>query len=668
MTVPLNQGSESGEIAEGSVQYVVRQLEALVNEIVAGRAVVYIGAGVSMSAGLVSWNGILASLQKEAKGRLQNEDKIGKAHFERLVGQTRSLEIGDWMRSVIEPVGFYNAIKSKVSHREDGGAPIPSPIHQNLARLPFSMAITTNYDRLLEDAYRAAGVENLTELTWMDINDVLAIVKKPEFQVVHAHGIIGREKTIVLSGSQYASQHHGHPLFGDLLKWLLKTRTFLFVGASLEDPDLIFCLQELKSEHGEQAGQHYVLLPFDEAPPRRIKLLRENLNLIAIPVGTQQQEDEAKEKDEPKAWLTPTLSAILRELSGQVALKNFDRGLPGFPTSDDPCFCLQHFTSDFAQRSGQNDVTRLMEIFACQIVPGSHGSEELRYAISTTKTDPRIRNQKVAADSICGIAYYQATAEYGVYVTNVEKEELYPTSRLGHYGKISYRPGYPEVRSELAIPIEADGVRVGVLNLESNLIDAYSDDHHRKAARKFAEKAGRLYAAAHERKRRGRRLAPERTEPAYDKMREICESLWRIARDRTGDQLELAVLIYHADYQSGLLIAQNPVGTILPPTADASTVAPCFEFHNDKNKNRSLAARVFLDGRPYAYPDAEEAILQDKLPVEVIHGSSGSKDPSLAFLFRSTAISPAWSSRGCGRHPYQSWTEETSSCSVGRRT
>jgi hypothetical protein len=46
--------------------------------------------------------------------------------------------------------------------------------------------------------------------------------------------------------------------------------------------------------------------------------------------------------------------------------------------------------------------------------------------------------------------------------------------------------------------VETDGVRVGVLNLKSNLLDACSEDQVKVAGR-FAEKAGRLYLKAYER-------------------------------------------------------------------------------------------------------------------------------------------------------------------------
>ena len=119
-------------------------------------------------------------------------------------------------------------------------------------------------------------------------------------------------------------------------------------------------------------------------------------------------------------------------------------------------------------------------------------------------------------------------------------EEIKHQRKLNHYGEINYLRGDDMIRSELALPIEADGVRVGVLNLESNLVNGCGQkrthDDYLVTARRFAEKAGRLCATAHERSRRGARLSAQRIEEdgVYEKLREVCLKLWKVARTGEG--------------------------------------------------------------------------------------------------------------------------------------
>ena len=525
-----NPVDDKGAGKEGGAGFAVSALEGLVRRIAEGRVVLYVGAGVSQSAGLPSWDKLLTELQDAAEGRLQNQGEVACQYFEKLKKRSRNLEVGDWLLTLLGPE-FQQVISDRLSRGENLCEIQPSTIHWNLTRFPFSLAITTNYDLLLEKVYDESYHvcwPKLSYLTWKHTGEILRTSNRKHFRIVHAHGTVGDDDSIVLSGSQYTALYNAHPRFGDVLKWLLKSRTFLFVGAGLEDPDLIFQLQEAVAEHGDAVGPHYALLPYHEAPQIRRDILRRSLHIEVIAVGDKEMRRENRD-----GWITQATSEILLGLSGRVALRRLKHAPPVFPTSDDSAFCLDTALRNLLRCA--IDFTGSYRGDICLSPDGiaSHLSGELFYEITEGPTGGEVTKQKVAPESICGIAYYKATTEWGVYVRDVGTGdlagEIADTSKLGHYGEIVYVRGSDRVKSELALPIEADGVRAGVLNLESNLKGAYSRDHI-KTARLFAEKAGRLYAAADERNRRGRRLTAELIEDAYSEMWKICIELWRIAR------------------------------------------------------------------------------------------------------------------------------------------
>src|SRR5271170_2588840 len=162
---------------------------------------------------------------------------------------------------------------------------------------------------------------------------------------------------------------------------------------------------------------------------------------------------------------------------------------------------------------------------------------------------PGPANYEVIPSSICGVAYYQSKAHRGVYLKHVPDPgdsgggDIEPESDLGSYGDIHYVEYDKNVQSELALPIEADGVRVGVLNLESDIEDAYSEDDQ-KVARLFADKAGRLCAATYERQKRGKRLDATVTEACYEDLESLCTRLWQASRQVSEHRGELALLGY----------------------------------------------------------------------------------------------------------------------------
>src|ERR1700733_3594827 len=142
---------------EDSVGFVVDMLEGFTKELAHGRAVAYVGAGISQSAHLKSWDQLLTGLKEAAKKRLEHDDRGTRKYFdERLTKLKRNLEIGDWLQSVLLEGEFEATVKRLISEDNNKRAPAPSAVHHYLARLRFSMVLTTNYADLLEMAHRDA--------------------------------------------------------------------------------------------------------------------------------------------------------------------------------------------------------------------------------------------------------------------------------------------------------------------------------------------------------------------------------------------------------------------------------------------------------------------------------------------------------------------------------
>jgi hypothetical protein len=584
--------------------YAVNVLGSLPEQIAKIQAVLYAGAGLSASARYPDWSTLLEILQREAENAINNVNEIDRDYFKELAAKSKNLELGDWLHEFLD--NRLAGILSDLFGKGDKNKKEPSAVHHYLARMPFSLAITTNYDRLLESAYDAVGKDH-GSWTWQDTDDVLKWLNEDKFGVLHAHGVYDKSSSIIITGRQYAKQAHSHKRFGGLLKWLLMTRTFLFVGARLDDPDLVYQLQEGFAEQGQAFGPHYAMVPYDEAPELRREILWKNLHVKLVPVGSPSQRSVPGDHD----WRTIATAKVLRRLSGKVALKRYELQRSHLPTSDDPCFSLLTALKSVLDEAVEQTDSFRGDVCLSPDGVSSHLSGRLRYTLSTEgRTDPTVKNAWVLADSICGISYYQSAPNRGVYLKSVDTKEIAEESNLGHYGNINYKVGYPDVKSELALPIEADGVRVGVLNLESKLVDAYTDDHQ-KVARWLAEKAGRLYAATYERQRRGSRLDPV-TEPVYGELEELGSRLWSIARNGGKHAGRLALLIYKADYETGELRSQDPNRTIFGHqscTRDTSGCeSPRFYYDNAGGAQKSIVARVFADGRPRFYTNVAEAV------------------------------------------------------------
>jgi hypothetical protein len=619
-------------------------LQALTLAIAQNRAVVYVGAGVSASSGLAAWEDLLSKLRELTKPFSKNWDKATKSYFDKLFQKSKNLEAADWLHDILDndlEQALWEQFGKRIVQEKLG----PSPIHKNLARIPFSMAVTTNYDTLLEMAFRGA-----TSLTWRDRQAVLQALRDSRFVVLHAHGLIGNGPSLILTGAQYGHLMHGNPRFGELLRWILTTRTCLFVGAALDDPDLIYQLRQGVTEHGAAFGPHYALVPHDEAPKLRQTILSTNLRVYVIPVTgplTEPRESPtlnagcenapSKSKSPAMSWKTIETSRILRDLSGHVAKRKFELGLPQLPTSDDSLFHLKDALSKLLEQVC--DLTGSFRGDFCLPAPApphSHrrSSGLLKYLITCGPKDLNVGEWEVTANSICGIAFYKATSEHGVYLFDVKNKSIDPESRLDLFGEIDYKVGHTDVLSELAVPVEANGRRVGVLNLESDLVDGYGSGHI-FVAQKFAEKAGRLYAITEERETRGARITNEAICRIYGVVRLLCVGLLRLIKgDHHSDAFSF--LVYRANFMTGELRAQDPKLTVFKKwTREGQRVdtseqpkregikTPCFLFPKAtapeppekeslaEPEKESLAGKVFREGYPMVYDDAARAFKEE---------------------------------------------------------
>lgn len=175
----------------------------------------FLGAGVSVSAGLPSWNDLLQKLAGD----------IGISPTEQV--EFRSLDVldrGSILDRRFRAVGrdLRQAIAEIFSRTWDH-----SMLHAYLACLPSSEAITQNYDRLFEVAAGGAGrpvsvlpyTPGLSHDRWL----------------LKMHGCVSRPDDIVIQREDYLRYTERRAALTGIVQATLLTRCLLFVGFSLRD-------------------------------------------------------------------------------------------------------------------------------------------------------------------------------------------------------------------------------------------------------------------------------------------------------------------------------------------------------------------------------------------------------------------------------------------------
>lgn len=250
---------------------------------------VMLGAGASIEAGLPSWPTLIERLlvrsarehdlldaeDGESRERwvaeaIRNDGYLGAAAIVgALTGET-TLET--WI-----PLELYGEGRTSADY-------LPGPICRRLPALAKAYGssfrlMTTNYDDLAEEALRNDPTHPIGAVPYVGAH---VDVAPGEVKVEHLHGYAGRDGLggpLVLSEADYQRMQQESSWQESHVRSALDEGMFVFVGASLADPNLIRYL------HGRVGG--------GEIPPRYAIFVRQDAYEEGVPLGVREAREDA---------------------------------------------------------------------------------------------------------------------------------------------------------------------------------------------------------------------------------------------------------------------------------------------------------------------------------------------------------------------------------------
>ena len=184
----------------------------------------------------------------------------------------------DAMATAEAKMGRHELVSTVIATLKKGGLQL-SKVHSLIANIGFDVIVTTNFDILLEEAFRSAGrtcfpVVRPEELAYADTSDIL---------LVKIHGSMDRPDSLLLTSADYRAFEAQQGLLVQTLTHYFVTRSILFVVYSLKDESLLRLIQDIGSKLGAHRRPAYLVSPFaDEAMVERMKeiwpitLIKEN--------------------------------------------------------------------------------------------------------------------------------------------------------------------------------------------------------------------------------------------------------------------------------------------------------------------------------------------------------------------------------------------------------
>ncbi len=245
------------------------------------RCVLFAGAGISKGAGFPNWKELLIDLTDRALSESQITSVSGEEIRQMIEGGDRihMLQAAEELRERIG-TGDFRAWIAEVFR---DNTKKPTPVHEELTKIDFRLAITTNYDKLLEHAYsRSADGIQPPDPTWQNASSFAEYLFKDEFCILKAHGDVHFPRSLVITERDYREIIYRSLGYKTALASVFTTKSILFLGASLMDPELWLLLGYLRDAFHGRATQHYALLPKGDYAKTELNRWRKDFKVHCI--------------------------------------------------------------------------------------------------------------------------------------------------------------------------------------------------------------------------------------------------------------------------------------------------------------------------------------------------------------------------------------------------
>lgn len=257
--------------------------ESLVTEIAARRCVIFLGSGASAACAPVNdrrmpdWPTLLTDLTNA----LPEGDTKNLAAS--MIAEKKYLQAAEVIKRNLNPAEYARILRLAFRN------PLyePSRIHIAVNRLDQKIVITTNYDEVYDKLCRQNErnfPDGYNVVKYYDTN-IVSTLRTPTRLIIKAHGCMSDTSRLVLTKSDYFALKKEYPNFYKVLNAIFTTNTLVFIGYSLDDPDMTLLLEN-SAIIGESDHPHYAIMPNDI--DHNIKNSMEytyNIRIIDFPAG-----------------------------------------------------------------------------------------------------------------------------------------------------------------------------------------------------------------------------------------------------------------------------------------------------------------------------------------------------------------------------------------------
>ncbi|WP_322470674.1 SIR2 family protein [Hydrogenophaga sp. SNF1] len=232
---------------------------SLIKELAARRCIVFLGAGASadctptvgdLTRRPPSWTQLLRALASKLP-----EASADRAFVEKQIDEFKYLDAAEIIAASLNAADHADCMRQILELPRFS----QSSVHESILALDPKIVITTNYDTIY-DRYctKGSAADGYNIIRYTD-HHLVQQLRSPARIIVKAHGCITNTDNLVLTRSSYFNARRLHPHFFKILDALCLTHTILFVGYSLNDPDVQLALENANIS-APSTNRHYFVV------------------------------------------------------------------------------------------------------------------------------------------------------------------------------------------------------------------------------------------------------------------------------------------------------------------------------------------------------------------------------------------------------------------------
>lgn len=253
--------------------------QTLIKEIAARRCIFFLGAGVSSSSqtsdGLSpkTWKSFLDNASELVS------DVAKKETIKKLIADGKLLLALQAVCSTVDPSEYRHFLDENFNNKLYQ----PSKLHHIIYNLDQRLAITTNFDKIYETYCYSIAKDGFKIIPY-DFESLVDEIRLENRLIIKAHGSIDNINKMIFTKSQYHKAKREYSRFYEVLKALFITNTVIFIGCSLDDPDVQLILEDVNIISSTQKP-HYIVVKENSQNLFGLNDWKETYNIRALEYG-----------------------------------------------------------------------------------------------------------------------------------------------------------------------------------------------------------------------------------------------------------------------------------------------------------------------------------------------------------------------------------------------